>query len=66
MASTWKYRNPIRIGFQILILALLGYVALRPLFGGGYVSDFESVLSVRRALVPDELLQHRQHVLHDE
>ena len=41
MASTWKYRNPIRIGFQVLVLALLGYVALRPLFGGGYVSDFE-------------------------
>lgn len=42
MASTWRYRNPIRIGFQVLVLALLGYVAIRPLFGGGYVADFEA------------------------
>ena len=42
MATKWKYRNPIRTGFQILILALIGYVAVRPLFGGGYVADFEA------------------------
>ncbi|MBP1655675.1 MAG: Polyferredoxin [Bacteroidetes bacterium] len=41
MSTKWRYRNPIRIGFQLLILALLGYVAIRPLFGGGYVADFE-------------------------
>lgn len=42
MATKWQYRNPIRTGFQILILALIGYVAVRPLFSGGYVSDFEA------------------------
>lgn len=42
MATKWKYRNPIRTGFQLLILALIGYVAIRPLFGGGYVADFEA------------------------
>ena len=42
MATKWKYRNPIRTGFQVLILALIGYVAIRPLFGGGYVADFEA------------------------
>jgi polyferredoxin len=42
MASTWRYRNPIRIGFQLLVLMLLGYVGIRPLFSGGYVSDFEA------------------------
>ena len=42
MSKKWQYRNPIRVGFQLLILGLLGYVALRPLFGGGYVADFEA------------------------
>jgi ferredoxin len=42
MANTWRYRNPIRIGFQLVVLGLIGYVAIRPLFGGGYVADFEA------------------------
>jgi polyferredoxin len=41
MSTKWRYRNPIRVAFQLLILALIGYVAVRPLFGGGYVADFE-------------------------
>ena len=42
MANSWRYRNPIRIGFQLVVLGLIGYVAIRPLFGGGYVADFEA------------------------
>ena len=41
MSTKWRYRHPIRVAFQLLILALIGYVAVRPLFGGGYVADFE-------------------------
>jgi polyferredoxin len=42
MANKWRYRNPIRVGFQILILGLLGYVAIRPLLDAGYAADFEA------------------------
>ncbi len=42
MANKWRYTNSIRIAFQSIILALIGYVAIRPLFGGGYVADFEA------------------------
>jgi NAD-dependent dihydropyrimidine dehydrogenase PreA subunit len=42
MKKKFKYLNSIRIAFQATILALIGYVALRPLFDKAYVSDFES------------------------
>ena len=42
MANKSRYQNRIRIGFQIFILGLIGYVAVRPFFGGGYVADFEA------------------------
>ncbi len=42
MKKKFKYLNTIRIAFQATILALIGYVALRPLFDKAYVSDFES------------------------
>ncbi len=35
-------KNKIRVYFQLLILALIGYVAVRPLFDASYVADFES------------------------
>jgi len=35
-------KNKIRVSFQLLILALIGYVAVRPLFDSSYVADFES------------------------
>lgn len=35
-------KNKIRVSFQLLVLALIGYVAIRPLFDPAYVSDFES------------------------
>lgn len=41
-SKRWRYTNTIRIGFQLAILVLLGYVAIRPLFGGGYAADFEA------------------------
>jgi NAD-dependent dihydropyrimidine dehydrogenase PreA subunit/copper chaperone CopZ len=37
-----KYTNKIRIAFQSIILLLIGYVALRPVFDPVYVADFES------------------------
>jgi hypothetical protein len=42
MAKKWRYTNTMRIVFQSIILALIGYVAIRPFFGGGYVADFEA------------------------
>ncbi|MBI5474768.1 MAG: 4Fe-4S binding protein [Ignavibacteriae bacterium] len=42
MASKSRYQNRIRIGFQIFVLGLIAYVAIRPLFGGGYIADFEA------------------------
>lgn len=35
-------KNKIRVSFQLIILALIGYVAVRPLFDANYVADFES------------------------
>lgn len=35
-------KNKIRLSFQLLILGLIGYVAIRPLFDSSYVADFES------------------------
>jgi len=35
-------KNKIRVSFQLIILALIGYVAVRPLIDTAYVSDFES------------------------
>jgi len=35
-------KNKIRVSFQLIILALIGYVAARPLFDPNYLSDFES------------------------
>ncbi len=37
-----RYTNTLRIAFQSIILLLLVYVAVRPLFDGGYVADFEA------------------------
>lgn len=37
-----KYTNTIRIAFQSIILLLIGYVAVRPVFDTAYVADFES------------------------
>ncbi|MGD8779702.1 MAG: 4Fe-4S binding protein [Ignavibacteria bacterium] len=37
-----KKTNTVRIAFQSVILALIGYVALRPLFDSAYVADFEA------------------------
>ncbi len=38
----FRYTNTIRIGFQSIILLLLVYVALRPLFDANYIADFEA------------------------
>ncbi len=38
----FRYTNTIRIGFQSIILLLLVYVAVRPLFDSNYVADFEA------------------------
>jgi len=35
-------KNKIRFIFQLIILALIGYVAAKPLFIAGYTSDFEA------------------------
>lgn len=35
-------KNKIRLVFQIIILGLIGYVAIRPVFDKSYLSDFES------------------------
>jgi hypothetical protein len=35
-------KNKIRTSFQLLFLALIGYVAIRPLFDNSYLTDFES------------------------
>ncbi|NWF90024.1 MAG: 4Fe-4S binding protein [Ignavibacteriaceae bacterium] len=35
-------KNKIRVSFQLIILALIGYVAVRPLFDANYLADFES------------------------
>lgn len=35
-------KNKIRVAFQLLIIALIGYVALRPVFDSNYAADFES------------------------
>lgn len=35
-------KNKIRVLFQLLILGLIGYVAIRPVFDSAYVADFES------------------------
>ncbi len=35
-------KNKIRLSFQLIILGLIGYVAIRPLVDSTYVSDFES------------------------
>ncbi|HZW38217.1 MAG TPA: 4Fe-4S binding protein [Ignavibacteriaceae bacterium] len=35
-------KNKIRLTFQFIILGLIGYVALRPVFDSAYVSDFEA------------------------
>jgi ferredoxin/copper chaperone CopZ len=35
-------KNKTRISFQLIILALIGYVAFRPLFDPNYTADFES------------------------
>ncbi len=40
--SKYRYTNTIRIAFQSIILLLILYVAIRPLFDGGYVADFEA------------------------
>lgn len=37
-----KFTNTIRIAFQSIILGLIGYVALRPVFDKAYTSDFEA------------------------
>ncbi|NJD21755.1 MAG: 4Fe-4S binding protein [Melioribacter sp.] len=42
MKKKFKYTNIIRVAFQSIILALIGYVALRPVFDKTYVSDFEA------------------------
>lgn len=34
--------NKIRLTFQLIILGLIGYVALRPVFDKSYIADFES------------------------
>jgi len=34
--------NKVRVIFQSIFLALIGYVAIRPLFDPAYVSDFEA------------------------
>ncbi len=38
----FRYTNTIRIGFQSIILLLLVYVAVRPLFDSNYIADFEA------------------------
>lgn len=35
-------KNKIRLTFQLIILGLIGYVALRPVFDAAYKADFES------------------------
>ena len=47
MATKWKYRNPIRTGFQILILALIGYRILKR---GIPPLPTESIESIKRDL----------------
>lgn len=42
MKGISKFTNSIRIAFQLIILALIGYVALRPVFDKAYVADFEA------------------------
>lgn len=37
-----KIKNKIRVLFQLIILGLIGYVAVKPLIVAGYTSDFES------------------------
>ena len=41
-AKRWRYSNTIRTTLQLAVLGLLAYVAVRPLFGGGYTADFEA------------------------
>ena len=38
----FRYTNTLRIGFQSIILLLLVYVAVRPLFDSNYIADFEA------------------------
>lgn len=42
MKGKLKFTNSIRIAFQSIILGLIGYVALRPVFDKAYTSDFEA------------------------
>ncbi len=42
LKTKYRYTNTIRIAFQSIILLLLLYVAIRPLFDKGYVADFEA------------------------
>ncbi|MFA7419956.1 MAG: 4Fe-4S binding protein [Melioribacteraceae bacterium] len=42
MKGKLKFTNSIRIAFQSIILGLIGYVALRPVFDKAYVADFEA------------------------
>lgn len=42
MKIKFKFTNTIRLAFQSIILGLLGYVALRPVFDKAYTSDFET------------------------
>ena len=42
LRSGVKMNNKIRLTFQLIILGLIGYVALRPVFDKSYIADFES------------------------